>query len=484
MKKLGNKGASLGQFFGMLVFFLGIFAVVGIVGWGIATVFNVDIPYLTVGGDGITTIETEEGEGILLIEGAKDVSKSYFEFEGRAKVGGTTAQDTENDVEIDVFETDNDCLAELYSHGYVNCIGVVPAMNLQGSSMIELATYPFAMKNFGLPTAAVGWCKVNEYYAWQTASAADIEARFDDYCTIKEEDMDVKKSTAGATESVLVTTGKTYLVVVTENADTDEQDVIPHAFLITANPKTTLDPSDLEAGTTKITVDWKYYSDAFADASSAVDIDAEMTSDSENKLPSLTISSSNISGVIDSSLTTAVSNFDFAADIEVCVDEDGYALLLVNGMPNAGNTEQGALVVDVYGISNESIGNWTEVSSTTARYTSSTPTDSTYDYIIWASSEACGIELTSDSESSALVYAGEKLRPAQATCLRNLYDDECLIIPVKVQDIGSVDYDAATIQNDTILQAESGTSPEGIFDLNLYGMESTTNDAIARGLTA
>ena len=409
-----------------------------------------------------TTKETSE------VSKTNDISAFYAEFNAIA-IDGSDAQDAEADVDIDIFEWDASKNSNLKSKGYLDC------------GMATPAKFDGTKTTVDIPSNA--YCDINQYKFWGNAgfTVGDTETKVDDYLTpagVDREDVD------GGGNTTKLDPSKVYLVTVGEGATTDDEDVIPIAFLIGSEPTTTLDPSDLAAETATVRYQFRYYSDAGAHSKLKFGGSWEDDQDNSGDLDS------DLNGTVDSTLTTNTS-IKLSGTIEVEVKEDGYALVLLNPLATS-NTERGYLNVNPYGeTDNGGSETWIPYGSGNLTGDVGYPAtlDSTSDQIIWSSSAFCGADITTSSSTDAVSNGNENLY--EPSCfdtfaerkngIYGLFDDGATMeIQFSLDDV-QVDYDAATGGQTETVECNSGSSGENLFDISLVTVESTT-DRMAKTL--
>jgi hypothetical protein len=392
-----------------------------------------------------TATTSERTEQILTGKVGAPISQFTVEFQGIALASG--AQDAEGDLDYDIFEWNDADNAELANtKHYLDCAGVVPAT--------------FDGTNTDIDIVDANMCDVNINKFWSSFTAGDSELKVDDVLVLVKADLD---DVDGSTTSYQLKTNDVYLVTVTEGADADEDDVIPHAFLITSANTTTLNVEDILDGTVKIRFENKYESDAVA--ASKTRLSGSCTDDEDNE-PQL---DSSLNGFVDSSLTTATT---ITADcvINVEVTEDGYKVALMNELANS-NSERAYLQVDPYGENGTAV--WSEYGTNglTGDVGFSITTNSS---IVWEGMSVGTAQITSDSTTDAVVLGGEKLYAESYGFFKDITKGSPMVIPVSISEI-KVDYDASTAGGNWQIDANSGSSAEAIADFNLVGHEATTD---------
>jgi len=387
----------------------------------------------------------------------------------------SAAQDDADDVDVVVMEWDETKNADLVSKGYLDCSGATPVL--------------FDGDNREVDIAEENLCAINIYKGLNDASwtGGTIENVLDDYLKVKQADMAVEDADDGADETVVLSTSKVYLVVVSEVATTDDEDVIPFAFLLAADGTTNLDATSYEDGSITVFFNYQYFSEA--GAHSKLQISGECNDDEDNSGINLGAS---LDGAIHTSLTTGTT-ITLDCEVYVEVTEDGYAFPLVNDLATS-TSEEAYIVFGPYG-ENTTQGSWIEYGSTglTGDVAYSSANGDTAQ-ILWQGSSACGVTLTDSSSTDAVKGGAENLYESLNTCFAassenygngaivGLVDDGAtLTIPVKIVEV-MVDYDLATAANDEIVSAAEGSSAESFFDIDLIGLESST-DRLAQTLS-
>jgi len=379
----------------------------------------------------------------------KAFSRWDVEFNGIDLSGG--GQDSEDDMDVDIFVWDADKNSDLLDKNYVDCSGAKPALHSGSSNQITLAE-----ENF---------CKLNVYKMWASWTAGDTETKFSEELSQAAKDLDDVDASAGTTSATL-RANQVYLVTFAEVADGDEDDVIPMAFLMKSDGKTIFDPTEFENGNVNTRFNIKYYNDAAA--ASKVKIGGECT-DSEDNNPTLT---SALNGLVDSSLTSATT-IDVDCDIEVEVTKDGYGLFLYNELAQS-NAEQAYLSIEPYGVN--STNAWVEYGGQGLTGDIGFSATAANSSIVWQGMEACGEVITSDSSTDAVVMGNEKIYASSSNCLSdNVFDAGATVtIPIHIDSV-KVDYDAAVDADDAQIDCASGSSPEPFADINLVGLESSSD---------
>lgn len=404
--------------------------------------------------------------------GTKAFGGYDFEMQTTA-LDGSSAQDSEADVDIDLFEWNPEKNDDLVDDHYLDCSMATPARFDGTNTQIELQE-----KNF---------CDINPYKFWQDSNfyGGDSETKIDDHLILVKADL---KDVDDGTESNYayhVAAGKTYLVTVTESASTDNEDIVPFAFLFTSAKETTFDPSEMENGNINVRFIAKYYSEAIAHSKKKVSGTYEDSEDNDGDLDS------GLAGIVDSSLTTATA-VDIDGNIELELSADGYALLLENPLAQS-NSEKPYLVVTPYGLSTGDGVEWAWEEYGTGNLTGDVGYGTTAvpssDEIIWQAFDVCGITITDSSTSDAVKGGDEK--QYEPSCFTDaserkmgvygLFDDDAKLVIDYSIDTVTVDYDLAVNASNAQLDYASGSSPEVIADIDLVSLQAST-DAIAQTL--
>lgn len=409
--------------------------------------------------------ETPNAAGLF---GANVISKATVEFD---VIELSDSQDAAGDIDIDVLEWDATKNEDLVDKNYLNCDN-----NVDGGEAAVPAM--FNGKDIFVDVDRTNMCQINYYKFWASFTAGDSETKLDDVLTKTASDMD--DVDGGGTTTTVLSTGKVYLVTVTEGADADEDDVVPVAFLMQLHDRYVGDANEITNGNIVIRFRPEVFSDAAA--ASKVQISGECSDDEDNSVNL----DSGLDGFVHSSLTTATT-ITADCNIEVEVTDKGYALIFENPLANS-NSERSYLQVDPYGTN--STGGWVEYGTSgltgDVGHTASPGTDAN-STIIWEGMDVCGEVITDSSSTDAVKMGTEKIYQSVGSenCLGDLYhtggSDPVMEIPLHISEI-DVDYNAAVDGDSGSLEAASGSSPEDIADINLVGLESTT-DMVAQVLS-
>jgi len=405
-----------------------------------------------------TGLETGLDGETTLVVAPKPMARYTAEFDFKSI--DPSAQDSDDDVDLDIFEWDESANADLVRKAYVDCAGVTPA-NFNGIDIdVELAD-----ENF---------CKVNYYKYWQDSgfTGGDSELKLDDYLRLKEADVGLK--THSTPDYITLTAGKTYLVTVKESATTDNQDVVPFAFLMTSAKETTLNVEDILDGTVRVDFIYRYYADAGTEGKFKLGGECE---DSEEGSTTL---DSTLEGALDNSITANTTGVDITCDLSVEITADGYALIMDNPLADS-SSEKSYLQAKVWGESwtNATHGTWQEIAEDATykiKYAAADPGAAGY-YTMWEETVLDGVTITSDSTTNCDVNNEAKLRDTPALS-KNIKDDGSeIIVPVKFLKIvkvwsggTSASGSASTEDGDEIL-ADS----DNLLDMTMYSCEGGTD---------
>jgi hypothetical protein len=417
-----------------------------------------------------------------LIQGLTTAGFGGYDFEmNLVAKDGSTAQDSEADYDIDIFRWDESKNSDLANDYYLDCSGATPV------------TFDGDKTQYDVPESA--FCEINPYKWWQNTNfnAGDSETKIDDHLSLEKADL---KDVDDGTESNYMwhlAASQTYLVTYTEGAATDNEDVIPGAFLVTsASKSSTFTDGQLDDGSVNIRFTVSYYSDATDSAHARFKVDG-VAEDSENNENDL---SSSLGGLVDSSLTTATSvNYDGTVVVEVT--RDGYGIILKNPLAQSA-TEKPYLTVTPYGEGT----NGTAFPSSSAAWEEygtgdlsgdvgyGTTVQATNDQIIWQDFSFCGESISDSSTSDSVKKGDEKLY--EPSCFVNaatkkngvwgIWDDDSKIEMTWSISSLTVDYDSAVNATNGALDYASGSSPEVIADIDAFSVHDTTSDFVAQTL--
>jgi hypothetical protein len=266
------------------------------------------------------------------------------------------------------------------------------------------------------------------------------------------------------------------------------------AFLFESATETTLDADELENGNINVRFAVDSYADAGASSKLTISGSYEDSEDNDGNLDST------LAGVVDSSLTTdGGTSIDLDGTIEIEVNKEGYALILVNPLAQS-NSEKAYLVVTPYGLghngSSYACGGtanseaWEEYGTgdLTGDVKYSASGCATTDEIIWQGFDVCGETITDSSTSDAVKKGDEKIYEPSCWSVekRNgvygLFGDDASIEMDWHIDTISVEYDASVNASNSVLDYNSGSSPEVIADVDLVGLEDPSQDLLSQTL--
>ena len=371
-----------------------------------------------------------------------------------------SAQDSDDDVDLDIFEWNEEANADLVSKAYLDCSGVTPAM--------------FDGINVDIDLADENFCDINYYKYWQDSgfTGGDSELKLDDYLRLTEADVDLKDHSTA--DYITLTAGKTYLVTVKEGATTDNQDLVPFAFLLTSAKETTLNVEDILDGNVKIDFIYRYYSEAGTEGKFKLGGECEDSEDGSTTLDST------LEGALDTSITANTTGVDITCDISVEITKDGYALIMNNPLADS-NSEKSYLQAKVWGQSwtNATHGTWQEIAEDATykiKYASGDPAAVGY-YTMWEETVLDGVTITSDSTTNCDVNNEAKLRDTPALS-KNIYDDGAeIIVPVKFLKIINV-WSAGTSAVGSAAEGdgdETLADSDDLLDMTCYSVEGGTD---------
>ena len=374
-------------------------------------------------------------------------------------------QDDEADVGIDFFKWNPTVQAKLADKEIIDC-----SMNPDGESQATYKNYwDGSSRNFEIEH----FCAINYYDFWKGFTAGDEEVKLASLADAEAVSGCTDKSTvagAGAinsTSTCTLSAGECFLVTMNENADSDEEDVIPTAFVVCMPERTKLNVEQIEAGGIDITGSFRYNGEAITSGQTKLD---GVCDDSEDNAIDI---GSSLNGVVDSSLTSATTSWTADCDVTIELKKDGYKMIVLNPI-SSDDTEKGYMKVDTWGFNATTADNGLASVAVSGGSVAYDVTDFT-DGILHASMSVCGIAISDNSGSDALSDdANDKLY--DVSCMKNIVYGEKITIPIKVGST-TVFYQSANYSDTTLSTAEQ------LIDLSLIGIESTT-DAIGQNLTA
>lgn len=394
-----------------------------------------------------------------------------------------SAQDAEADIDIDMFEYNTKTNQILIENNFADCTNAVPAI-WDGTGTVTLTDE--------------NYCILNTYKYWSDSNfnAGDSETQLtaEGIRSIAADYDDVDGT--GTTEKTDATPGEVIFVTIKEQATTDDEDIVPHAFLIQTAKKVasaSLAKSINDGDENALFKDY-YYSHAGAESKLSYGGSCK-----DNQGHSSISLDSNWHDAIDTSLTTATTvNLDCKMYIEIT--DDGYALPLVNSIAET-QAEHAYVKFTPHG---ESYCAGTEAWQKygTCNYTGDvqySTSDTTDAQTLWEGSYGCGSALTSDSGTDSVALGDEKLYfgTARNDCtsaakspdvktkygITGIFDEGArLYLDISVDGV-KVDYDAAQSGSDeTVGAASHAASTEAFFNVTLVTTESV-KDYAARNLS-
>ena len=386
-----------------------------------------------------------------------------FDFQAR---DGSDAQDNEVDLDIDCFEYDADCNAGSKEDSYFDCSGVTP-VKWDGDSNSAS----------GVQITEKNLCKVGWYKFWSEFTAGNEETSIDDNCDTVSKGTDRDPYSSNSSDYVLMASGNQYVCTAVDTGE--KEDAIPFAVLIEVPTKTNYESTSITDKTADVILKYKYHSDALTHSKTKVSIDCD---DSDGNQPSMTDSSLN--GFVDTSLTTAKTLSWVKCDLEVEITEDGYLLPLVNPLPDS-DVEKGYLLVEPMGFN--FTGSSTNCNSTGEDETGCNPklsgssvvydTSAFINGIPYGGSTVCGVQMTSNSVTDAIINGNEYIYPEEATCLKNIKDDGAtMTLPIKLSTV-PVKY---VSENNSDIYINTG---EEVMDISVVTVLNSTGDVIGQDLT-
>jgi hypothetical protein len=363
--------------------------------------------------------------------GGDEFSRYSLDLFFRA-IDGAAAQDADSDLEYDIFVWDETKNADLVDDGIMDCSGVTP-VKFDGKSTVYTITND-------------NKCKMNFYKFFRDSSynGANEETKIDDSLTPYEVDQ-------GENASPSLLSGEEYLIVVTESASTDTFDVEPFAFIMTSTKTTTLNQESIEAGTVKIQINYRYYSDAVEHSKVSMGGSCD---DSTGNSPNLGTSLDN---ALHSGTVGQPTNFDLDCEIEVTIDSNGYRTFFENPMAES-DTERAYIRAYPYVVGYNVTFDGGVIQKITSPALSgtgvvkfATTPAATGNYTMMQSLSVCGKEITNNDATDANVNIGSKLYQGEdIDCLKDAFDKGGKVtIPVKMVDIIAINYSRPTCTHTT-----------------------------------
>lgn len=418
----------------------------------------------------VKTTEAAKLAGVSEPADGKVIPRIDYEFDGIA--GNPAEQDAEGDLDIDVFnfETVNGIYtknAELKSKNLADCTladgsPTIPAVFDGTSLQIDLVNN--------------NYCQVNIYKFWRDTTFSGGNSETTDFQLVLGAaivaDLDDING-AGTTQMTLGDPKKIYLVTVTEGATTDDEDVVPHAFLIGSTLTTSLSTQEFANGNINIRFIDKYQSDA--GQASKTRLYGTCQDDTSSRL--VTNLDSSLNGAIHSSLTTA-DTIKLDCEIDLEVTQDGYTLTIMNPLASAA-TEKAYAIVYPYGETDSAgseqvpygVGNLTgDIAFSSG--------DVNTKQIFYEGMSFCGETITENSASDAVRRGGENLYEPKcfrdsATLLKGVWgihnNKAVLKMPMTILEV-PVDDDASASGTD-----ERWSGVEHLANITLITLESATD---------
>jgi len=425
-------------------------------------------------GEPVGTTEAARLAGVSEPIGGNTMPRWDIKFQ--AMPGDPSAQDAEADIDHDIFRITKTDFDELKAEHLIDCTGAVPAVFDGVTLNVQLEE-----KNF---------CKMNIHRFWRDSSytGGDSEtAEIRDILgTAAAADIDDVDGT-GTTQFASAVPSQMYLVTVVEQATTDDEDIIPIAFLIGSVGTTTLDTGELAAGNIDVTFEYVYQHDALAE--SKYKRGGDCTDDTSSRYDSTL--SSDLAGVISSSLTT-VDDVKYDCTVYLEITKDGYSVPLVNELAES-DSEKGYLIATPFGV-NATVNTSDPVFGYTIYGSNALTGDViaskiTNKSVQQDSTELCGVSITQKSSSDAITRGAENLYEpscfaASSTIkhgINGIHDKGARFnIPITISEL-RVDYDLTTTSGDFTVSG-AGATAEKILQIEFVSLESTT-DYMNRNLT-
>jgi len=482
LKPLGNKGVSK---MAIVVVLVAVVAVVGVVAFmglpeGAFSKKTSETGDSAVSASGSTV--AAKLAGVKEPTNGKRIPRLDIEFDMVA--GDAAAQDAEADQDIDVFKFSFDKNAALVDKNLVDCTGAKPAV-FNG----EQLTVDVVEQNF---------CKVNTYRLWRDSNynGGNLETTEIRDVLGASVASDLDDIDGSGTKEFRGDASQMYIVFLVEAATGDDEDIVPQAFLIGSTATTTQSTEEFANGAINVRWSATYRSDAAASTTSAnTKVYGDCTDDTTARLN--TNLPTALSGMVDTSLTT-LDTVKYNCNLYLEVTKDGHSLALVNPLASS-DTERAYIKFIPYGANSSanatadaavalhSNGGYGWVKYGTLGLTGDVAySTSANNSIIWESSQACGVSLTQNSPSDAVVRGNENLY--EPSCFKDsstvkngitgLHDKGAkLRIPLTITEV-QVDADRADEGGDAVLSTDTR-----VFEISLVTMESAT-DRFSKNLTA
>lgn len=407
---------------------------------------------------------TDAAKAARVSEPAGGVAIPRWDVEFNAIAGDSAAQDADADIDIDIFEWSDAKDKKAQSLDYVDCSDAVPAV-FNGNDLTTTVT----QKNF---------CEINMYKFWRDSSWTGGNSEnvlSNAYNKAVAADLDDVDG-SGTLSASNLKADKTYLVTFLEAATTDDEDIMPVAFLIgstkTANPALGID--HFADGTINTRFEVGHYSDARAH--SKLRVFGECKDDTTNA--DVTPLNSNLDGAVHSSITTA-DTIKLDCDIFVEVTADGYGLALLNPLA-ASNSEKAYTVFTPYG-ENGSTGAWMKYG--VGEFTGDVPYSTANvasDQILEQGSFACGHTITNDNTVNAIVEASQNIyedcykeSSHKVNGAMGVFDKgDKVHMFVTISEV-KVDYDLAAAADDETVSGAGGGTGEDLMEVIGLSLESS-----------
>jgi len=472
---MNNKG-EMG--FGKILGLFGVFALVVIVVGGLLINYNRTTEKKSMAEqeaieEAKALAEQEAGIEPDVTEDRISLSTMPYRFDFLAK--DIDGQDTDSDLDIDVYKWNAEDNADVKAQDYLDC--AIGKTNFMGA-VIEPLKWDGDIGGLQIKVTNKNLCDVNWYKVYNEYTSGNEETSIGKYLTKVTGGIDRDPKAGNSSQTTILNAGEMYVACAQDTSE--NTDLIPFCVLMEVPKTTNGDKQSIADEDYKVDLFYEYYSDAFTHSRTDFEIECE---DSDTNQP--TVTDAEFNGFIHSSLTTAKTLTWIKCDIKFRVTKDGYAFPVKNPLTTS-QIEHGYLLVEPMGFNRTTGGAHCSNASTDRGSTGCNPkmtgTSIVYDVsglingLPYASMTVCGQEITTDSTSDALQdEANEKLRPSDVSCLSNLWDESSFTIPVKLSSI-VVKYAS---ENNTDSYVNTG---EEVAEFGLYGIINTT-DTINKDLT-
>ena len=387
-------------------------------------------------------------------EELRSITQADVEFTLRAGAS-SDAQDSDDDVDVDLFEWDESKNADLKSKGILDTTGATPlVMNVTGMTVFHLN------EENKFP--------INAYKFLQSYTAGNTETNIAKYLKQIQADMSVQQASSG-TQDITLIPGKVYLATVTEAAAADSRDVVPYGFLFTVTDKSALGEdvvSNIISGTQNLRIEDTYYSGAANHSQISVRGKCEDDEDNSVNLDST------LDGLVDSSLTTATT-IAVDCDVILTIDKDWYWEPMVNPLAPS-NSERGYLKVWPY-VENDDDAASVAYGRNQTGDVGYSASDSASAQFLYEGMDVCGEVITSDSSTDAAIKAAENIyEPGCFPGYKEWRDEDAkFTVPFLISEV-KVDYDLAAAGTDETFSGSGGGTGEDFLEINLVSpMDST-----------